>query len=60
MRVAELSALKGTDLPGATIDAHGVRITLWGISVEADMTEGIQKNAFCLEMEESKYNGSGW
>ena len=41
-RVAELYASKGSELPGAAIDARCARITLWGIGLAAGMTEGIQ------------------
>ena len=46
--VAELFSSKGTDLPGAAIDAHGVRITLWGAGLAAGMTEGCQRMRFAL------------
>lgn len=39
--VAELSALKGLDLPGATIDARCARITLRDASLAAGTTEGL-------------------
>jgi hypothetical protein len=47
-RVAELYASKGSELPGAAIDARCARITLWGIGVETDMTEGSQTTRSAL------------
>ena len=60
--IAELFALKGTELPGAAIDAHCVRITLRGAGLAAGMTEGSQpmrkkRISRSLESEKSEYNG---
>lgn len=38
-RVAKPSAAKGTALPGAAIDAHGVGISLRGMGVATHMTQ---------------------
>ena len=44
--VAELAACKGTVLPDATIDAHGVGITRLTVGVAADRMQGMPKYAF--------------
>ena len=54
----QLFASKGTELPGAAIDAHGVRITLRGAGLATGMTEGMPANALDLEAKKFVYNGS--
>lgn len=46
--VAKLSALKGLDLPGATIDARCARITLRDVGLAAGTTEGLPLMHFAL------------
>lgn len=51
--IAELFAPNGTELSGATIDAHCVRITLRGASLAAGMTEGLPIMRFALNRRNS-------
>ena len=51
--IAELFAPNGTELSGATIDAHCVRITLRDIGVAADTTEGLPTMHFALNRRNS-------
>lgn len=55
--VAELFASKCKDLPGAAIDAHGVRITPMGFRCGSRNDSGEAANAFCLEPKKFGYNG---
>lgn len=52
-RIAELFALNGTELPGATKDAHCVRRTLWDVGLAAGTTEGLPRMRFALNRRNS-------